>query len=143
MTHVSHRKLSDADRKALYTEFVKSMERSFDQEKGFLVFSEFLTHTEREMFAKRFAVIVMLERKVPGMVIAEALKMSPVTVSLMSVKYKSGRYESVLKYALDRKDVWEIIENIISAGGILPPMAGKGRWKHFQKDARKARLRNS
>jgi|SRR3989344_7205491 len=143
MTHVSHRKLDDDHIKALYKEFLRSLERCFDDEKGFLVLNQFLTRTEREMFSKRFAVIAMLEKKVPIFVIAKVLKMSPVTIETMSVKYEAGRYEWILKAALGKKDIWEIIESIITVGGIMPPRVGGKRWKHSDKADRKTKLRNS
>ena len=127
MPHVSNRKLEEKHKEALYKEFVRSLERCFDDEKGLYVLGQFLTHTEREMFAKRFAVIAMLARKVPISVISNTLKMSPVTIETMSAKHDAGKYQWVLKAALGKKDIWEIIDHIITAGGILPTKVGKGR----------------
>ena len=143
MPHVSKRKLSDKHKEDLYKEFLKSLERCFDAEKGLYVMGQFFTHTEREMFAKRFAVIAMLEKKVPRSVIAEVLKMSPITIDTMHAKHDAGRYEWVIKAALGKKDIWEIIDDILHVGGIMPPRVGKGRWKHLNKSFRKDKLRNS
>src|SRR3989344_987708 len=143
MPHISPRKLEDKHLEALYREFTRSLERCFDDEKGLYVLGQFFTRTEREMFAKRFAVIAMLEKKVPVSVIAKTLKMSPVTIDVMSVKHESGKYEWIIKAALGKKDIWEIIENISTVGGIMPPRVGKGRWKHLNKSIRKDNLRTS
>src|SRR3989344_8344296 len=114
MPHVSPRKLSDKHSESLYREFVRSLERCFDDGKGLYVLGQFFTRTEREMFAKRFAVMAMLEKKMPISVVAKVLKMSPVTVETMSAKHEAGRYEWILKSALGKKDIWEIIESIIT-----------------------------
>jgi|SRR3990167_3896052 len=143
MPHVSNRKLNDKHSEALYKEFIRSLERCFDDEKGLYVLGQFFTRTEREMFAKRFAVIAMLDKRMPVSVIAKVLKMSPVTIETMAAKYEAGRYEWVLKSALGKKDIWEIIESIITVGGVMPPKTGKGRWKHWDKSIRKQTLRNS
>jgi len=143
MPHVSNNKLKDEDKKALYREFLKSIERAFDTEKGGAIFQEFLTYTEREMFAKRFAVIAMLEKKVPVSAIAAALKMSRVTIDTMSLKHEAGKYQWVIKSALGKKDIWEIINSILTLNGSLPSKVGKGRWKNFHKDLQKQNLRKS
>lgn len=143
MTHVSNNKLDEKIKEDLYREFLKSLERCFDDEKGLYVLGQFFTRTEREMFAKRFAVIAMLEKKVPPSKIASALKMSRVTVDTMSVKHESGKYEWVIKSALGKKDVWKIIENVLTLDGSLPRKVGKGRYKNFDKAIRKNNLRRS
>jgi hypothetical protein len=60
MPHVSNNKLKDEDLRSLYKEFIYSLERSFSDGKSLAVMSQFFTRTEREMFAKRFAVIALL-----------------------------------------------------------------------------------
>ena len=143
MPHVSTRKLEDNHKEDLYREFLRSLERAFDAEKSLYVLGQFFTQTEREMFAKRFAVIAMLEKKVPMAQIARALKMSEVTIATMSLKHEAGKYEWVVKSALGKKDIWEIIENILTLDGHLPQKVGKGRYAGFNKAVRKDRLRRS
>ena len=140
---MSQRKLEDKHKEDLYYEFLKSLERAFDAEKGLFIFGQFFTQTEREMFAKRFAVIVMLEKKVPVSQIARALKMSEVTIATMSLKHEMGKYEWVVKSALGKKDIWEIIESILTLDGNLPQKVGKGRYKSANKTARKNHPRHS
>ncbi|MDP2642000.1 MAG: Trp family transcriptional regulator [bacterium] len=137
MPHVSFNKLDDQKRKELYREFVKSLERAFKSEKSFAVLQEFLTHTEREMFAKRFAVIALLKKSVPVSKIATVLKMSRVTIDTMAIKYESGKYDRLIASALKEKSIFDILdsigENLDTAGGMLPPYVGRGRWKNFKK----------
>lgn len=133
MPHVSNNKLEDEERKALYSEFMRSLERAFSASKGGSVLQQFFTYTEREMFAKRFAVIAMLEREVSVSAIARALKMSPATIDTMQAKFQAGRYDEILKI-LKGRSLGQIIDkfsdNLNTAGGLLPPYVGRGRKKN-------------
>ena len=114
MTHVSKQKIEKKYLDDLYTELVRSFERSFKKSKTKLVFNEFFTPTEKVMFAKRFAVVALLSRDVPLSKIAKVLGMSPVTIDLMSLKYESRKYDQLIKEALGKKDIWDILENLVS-----------------------------
>ncbi len=135
MPHVSYNKLDDSLKEDLYRKFVRSLEKSFDSKNGLYFLGQFFTRTEREMFAKRFAVIVLLERQVLPSTISRALKMSRVTIDTMSLKHEAGKYEWVIKSTMGKKDFWKILdsisENLNTAGGLMPPRVGKGRWKKF------------
>lgn len=125
MPHVSFNKLADGEKKALYRSLVKALEKSFSDRRGFEVLQEFLTRTEREMLAKRFAVIALLKREVPASKIANVLKMSRVTIDTMAVKYEAGKYDKLIQAALREKNVMDILEDVFdklnTAGGLLPP----------------------
>ena len=69
--------------------------------------------------------------------------MSDVTITTMSLKYEMGKYEWVVKSALGKKDIWEIIESILTLDGNLPQKVGKGRYKGLSKMVRKDHLRHS
>ena|SRR3989344_5932213 len=129
MPHISKRNLDKEYLDKLNKELVRSFERSFKELKTRSMFYEFFTYTEKIMFAKRLTVIAMLSQDVSTYAIAEALGMSPSTISRMSVKYENGKYTSIIKHALGKKDIWEIIENILTIGGIMPPRVGYHRWK--------------
>lgn len=133
MPHISKRKLNKAHFNQLISELVRSLERSFKNGQTKTVFYEFFTYTERAMFAKRLAVMAMLSRGVSNYAIAEVLCMSPSTVERMSLKHERGKYDAIIKHALGKKDIWEIIELILSGGGLMPPRAGGKRWKRFDK----------
>lgn len=133
MPHVSNNKLEDEERKALYRELIKSFEKAFSAGKGGSVLQQFLTYTEREMFAKRFAVIAMLEREVSVSAIAHSLKMSPATIDAMQAKYEARRYDEIIKVLKGRslgQIIEKISENLNTAGGLLPPYVGRGRKKN-------------
>ncbi len=117
----------------MISELIRSLERSFKKGKTKSVFYEFFTYTERAMLAKRLAVVAMLSQKISTYAIAEVLCMSPSTIDRMSLKYERGQYDGIIKYALGQKDVWEIIDDILTVGGLMPPRAGGKRWRKFNK----------
>ena len=133
MPHISKRKLSKEHFNKLVLELIKSLERSFKKSETKAVFYEFFTYTERAMLAKRLAVIAMLSQEVSNYAISEVLHMSPSTVEKMSLRYERGKYDGIIKYALGKKDVWEIIDNILTIGGFMPPRVGGKRWRRFDK----------
>lgn len=113
MPHISKQKIEKKYLDNLYTELVHSFERFSKKTKTRPVLNEFFTATEKVMFSKRLAVVALLSREVPLSKISKALGMSPVTIDLMSVKYESGRYDQLVKEALGKKDIWDILENLI------------------------------
>lgn len=128
MPHVSSKKLKREHLQKLYNEFSIALEKS--AKKSWLKFflDDFLTHTEKIMLAKRFAVIFLLSNRVPVSYIAESLHMSETTIFRMYNKYDIGKYSSLLKtISKENKEIWGILEKILRAG--LPPRAGRGRWK--------------
>ncbi len=128
MPHVSYKKLKKEHLQKLYNEFSSALEKSAKKSWVKFFLNDFLTHTEKIMLAKRFAVIYFLSKDIPTSYIYESLHMSPTTIFRMSVKYDIGKYSSLLK-AVKREDkeIWRILEKILRAG--LPPIAGRGRWK--------------
>ncbi|MBI2674099.1 MAG: helix-turn-helix domain-containing protein [Candidatus Zambryskibacteria bacterium] len=133
MPHISKRKLSKKYFNKLVLELIRSLERSFKKSETKPVFYEFFTYTERAMLAKRLTVIAMLSRGVSNYTIADALHMSPSTVERMFLKYERGKYKAIIKYALGIKDIWEIVNDILTIGGFIPPRVGGKRWRKFDK----------
>jgi len=132
MPHVSSKKLKKEHLQKLYNEFSIALEKSAKKSWIKIFLNDFLTRTEKIMLAKRFAVIYLLSKDVPDSYIAEALYMSPATISRMSLKYDIGKYSSLLRAIKnENRNVWEIFEKILRAG--LPPIAGRGRWKFLYK----------
>ncbi len=128
MPHVSSKKLKKEHLQKLYNEFNTALEKSARKSWIKFFLNDFLTHTEKIMLAKRFAVIYLLSKDVPVSYISESLYMSPATIARMSIKYNIGKYSSLAKAIKnENKDFWKILEKILRAG--LPPIAGRGRWK--------------
>ncbi len=143
MPHVSKKHLRLKQLENLQAELLNSFERSFDKNKGRQVWGEFFSRTERIMFAKRLAVIAMLSKGISVHMIAEALGMSSSTTQRMSSQFEKGRYFYIIKEALGKKDVWDIINDILTVGGIMPPKVGGKRWRSFDRSVRKEKLKNS
>ena len=133
MPHISKQKLNKEHFNKLILEFVRSLERSFKKGKTKSVFYEFFTYTERAMLAKRLAVIAMLSQGISSYTVAETLHMSSSTIDRMSLKYDRGKYEAIIKHALGKKDILEIINSILTVGGFMPPKVGGQRWRKFDK----------
>lgn len=143
MPHISKNKLSRIEVKKLENELVRSFERAAANIKTKGVFHEFFTFTEKVMFAKRLAVIGMLQKGVSRYMIGQALYMSPSTIERMSLKHEKGKYDQVIRQALGKKDIWEILENILYFKGIMPPISGKGRWRTVDQLVYKHKLKKS
>ncbi|KKQ87941.1 MAG: hypothetical protein UT09_C0007G0024 [Parcubacteria group bacterium GW2011_GWF2_38_8] len=128
MPHISSKKLKKEHLQKLYNEFSSALEKSAKKSWIKFFLGDFLTHTEKIMLAKRFAVIYLLSKNIPITYIAETLCMSPTTIFRMSFRYDIGKYSSLLKIIeTQNKDIWTILEKILKAG--LPPRTGRGRWK--------------
>lgn len=128
MPHISSKKLKRETLNKLYDQFGKALEKSTYRSGAKLFLNDLLTHTEKIMLAKRFAVIYLLAQDIPTSYIAESLGMSYTTILKMSLKYDIGKYSALLKtIEKERTDIWKILEKILRAG--LPPIAGRGRWK--------------
>ena len=80
MPHVSNKKLSDADFKKIYDQFISIVDTAGASRKGDLFLKEFLTYTEKIMFAKRIAILFMLDEGVSKHHISQVLSVSPSTV---------------------------------------------------------------
>lgn len=75
--------------------------------------------------------------------IAEVLVMSPSTTERMLIEYEKGKYNYIIKEALGKKDIWELIEKILFIGGIMPPRSGGKRWRLVDRIIYKDKLKNS
>lgn len=95
------------------------------------------------MLAKRLAVIALLSKGASVLTISEVLGMSPSTVDKMLLKYEYKSYNHIIKFALGKKDIWNILESIFTAGGLVPPMVGKNRWKKINEIIRDQELLES
>jgi len=132
MPHVSAKKIKKETLNKLYSQFGRAFEKSASRAQTKFFMGDFLTKTEKVMFAKRFAVICLLSKELPISYIAESLSMSYSTIFRMSRKYDIGKYSSLLGVIKkEEPDIWKILDKIVRMG--LPPRAGRGRWKFLYK----------
>ncbi|TSC70035.1 MAG: Uncharacterized protein CEO12_590 [Parcubacteria group bacterium Gr01-1014_46] len=136
MTHVSKKEISKENFSKIYNQLVIVFDTAGDDRRSVTLLKEFMTQAEKVMFAKRFAILCMLEEGVSKNFISNILNVSPSTVARISLKYEIGKFkyiENILKK--NQKSIWDVLETIVTGG--LPPRVGKGRWQWLNEIERK------
>jgi Trp operon repressor len=129
MPHISSKKLDSKLSEKIFDKLLVVLGQAQNKNLLSLVVNELFTHTEKIMFAKRIAVILMLDNNIPQHRITELLKMSPSTIAKMSLKIEMGKCDAILKVSKRGKiDIEKLVWNILTAGGIMPPKVGKRYW---------------
>ena len=130
MTHVSKRELDKRTFDKLFKQFVGVLQRAQNKNKFLFVLDELLTETEKIMLAKRLAIALLLFGDTPQHRIAEALFVSPTTVSKMSLKAEIGKYDAIRHISAQEKiNLEKVIWLLLTAGGIMPPRTGRKYWR--------------
>ena len=130
MPHLSKKKLDKETLKKISGKLVAILERAQNQKKLAPLLDELLTATEKIMLAKRLAVVLMLSGDTPQHRIAEALLVSPSTVTRISLGITMGKYDLIGSISeKDQIDLEKVIWLLLTAGGILPPRAGHKYWR--------------
>ncbi len=139
MTYVSTRPLSKEVLKHIGDLLIVEIYKAKTMSQANKLVGALLTDSERIMLAKRFAVIVLLNKGASYRYIQNVLKVSLSTVFRIQKLRKSGVFDDLIKYT-HRKKIKQknrnksnynketAFEVLIRAG--LPPM-GKGRWRAF------------
>ncbi|OGG41532.1 hypothetical protein A2837_03465 [Candidatus Kaiserbacteria bacterium RIFCSPHIGHO2_01_FULL_46_22] len=132
MVRLNKSKLKEIELNKLYTQLDKSLSGlSVDKVDMFL--RELLGPEERMMLAKRIAIIVMLTHGYSFYRIADTLKVGLATASRLSKNLETGCYDNLLKLLRKNKTDYtallNILENILSAGGIMPSRGGLDRYR--------------
>jgi Trp operon repressor len=134
MPHISKKHLESEEFYKIYDELINIFDKASKKSKSELVLQEFFTRTEKVMFAKRFAVIVMLSKGLSTYEIANKLAMSPATTDRMSLKFEKGDYDSLVKLLASSGDIWERIElMLLTTGGLMPQIVGHKRVNELKK----------
>ena len=128
MPHISQHKLDDKIFEQLFNNFSSTItDLNRRNTKQFL--NTFFTRTEKIMFTKRFAAIVMTHEGHSSYRIAKTLNMSPSTIARITLLYEKGKYTLLLKCMKKESEILlKQLETITRAG--LPEM-GKGRWNRI------------
>ena len=128
MPHVSSRKINEKDFLNIYNQLLSVFDVAGQKRASSRIFQEFLTDTEKIMFAKRLAVICMIGEGISAHYISEMLFVSPSTVALISLGHEIGKYSFIQNIISKNKEtIWQSIENIICHGA--ESYVGKRRWK--------------
>ena len=129
MTNVSRHKLNKEFEKELFSQFIGLFSASNKKHNAEL-FTSLFTESERIMFIKRLAIIVLLQKKVSAYKIAQKLRVSDATVRSIQEQIATRKFSPIIlcikKKSFDATSFWDTVEKILSAG--LPPR-GSGRWK--------------
>jgi len=130
MPHVSRRKIKKEAYRKLSKKFLTIFESAYKEHNFPKFFGELFTKTEKVMLTKRLIVILLLSKEIPQHRIVDILHMSPSTVAKMSLKLENGKYDSIVKIATKKSaGLLNLLEYLLSGGGMMPPIAGRGRWK--------------
>lgn len=136
MPHVSNRKVKKKVYKKLQSNLVGIFSSSHSKTEMASLINDLLTPTERIMFAKRIAIILMLQEGYSFRAIEKTLKVTLQTVLRFWKMKKAGKFGYLKENK--KNSFWADLERILQAG--LPPR-GKGRWKHvFESMERSERL---
>lgn len=133
MPHVGKRKVKKKIFIRMSEEFIAvlSAMRSIREVKTFA--DEFFTPTERIMFSKRFAAILMIQNGYSFSAVERTLKLSPSTVFKIWQRAKRNEFHAIAKHNSKNKaskKFWEDLEKLVRFG--MPPL-GKDRWKFLDK----------
>ncbi len=138
MVHLSKKQVKKETQSAIRAQLIASVAQARTKKDAATLIDELLSDDESLMLAKRFATVAMLARGYSLNQIADLLKVSPSTVSVISNDIQQGRYDTLFRYTQRQKSsvkedsVVSFLELIMSVGGVMPPR-GRGRWKNLDK----------
>src|SRR3989344_506114 len=103
MPHISRHKLNPELSHKIFRKLIVTFEKA-DKNHGIsAIINELFTDTEKVMFAKRVAIVLMLSNNTPQHRIVDILKVSPTTVAKISLHIEIGRYNMILKTSREEK----------------------------------------
>lgn len=131
MANVSKKKLKKEIFNKIHNRFIKTVV-DLHGKSGSVFVEELFTPTEKVMFAKRLAGLLMLAQGISSYKVSKLLRLSLSTTARMRIDSKSGKYSSVaeiVKRKKDRDKFWAELEVFVRLG--MPEM-GKNRWKWLE-----------
>lgn len=136
MTRVSREKLDHQTQEQLFSQLAQIFS-SANQKQTAALFEALFTDTEKTMFVKRLASILLIAEDYSTYAIAQRLKISDSTVRSIRLQSQAGKFDALInltrRAAFDKKQFWETVEVLLRGG--LPPR-GKDRWKWLDKHIR-------
>jgi uncharacterized protein YerC len=136
MTQVSKHPLEKEVYSEIFNTFVQTIANLNTKGEVASFFEEFLTPTEKIMFAKRLAAGLLVAEGYDYKQIQNLLKTSTTTVSTFSAFYKYGKgYKKVIDKIKNDKEVSEFLRNIGEKISALGGFGGKGSgvWRNINK----------
>jgi len=99
MVYVSKKKVDPGIESVLADQLLSFFAAAKTKREAATLVGELFTESERMMFAKRLAIVVMLERGYSFQSIERALKVTPQTVARLWGKRKKGSFVKICRYA--------------------------------------------
>lgn len=134
MVRVNRNKLPKAELNKLFGQ-LNSFFGKLTTSNADIFLKELLGPEERLTFAKRLAAIVMLREGYSMYRVSETLKVSSSTVDRINEKIANGSYDGLLKTLSKNKTnyfaILDVIESILTVGGIMPKRVGLDRYRGF------------
>lgn len=88
-------------------------------------YNELFGYEEKEVFAKRLAIILMLHQHRSGYAIANSLKVSEATVAKLAKRYQNNEFKNIVAPLSKNKrnflELLTLIDSILTVGGMMPP----------------------
>ena len=137
MPHISRKKLSEEDFRKIYKSFLHSFSKFRAEDSIDKFFWEFLTSTEKVMFSKRLAIILLLEKGASHYAIWNALQVSPSTVERLAKRLDRGGYADIVKLLKENES--NLVKIIGALFEILTPSPYHVSRKKFLEAKRKGR----
>jgi hypothetical protein len=128
MANVSKRRLRNEVSKQIHNRFIKTMV-DLQGRNGTVFVEELFTPTEKILFAKRLAGLLMLAQGISPYKVSRLLHLSYSTTARMQIDTNNGKYPSVaevIRRKKERDKFWTELEIFVRCG--MPEM-GKNRWK--------------
>ncbi|MDP2676993.1 MAG: Trp family transcriptional regulator [bacterium] len=139
MPHVSKYKAEKKVVDEIQEHFAILLSRIKDKDDIHAVFADLLTQTERTMFAKRLAIVLMLERGYSFRIISKTVKVSESTISAMRDRIDRGGngFKKILHYFENSKNTRKLdaIMMTIARFFSMPSYAGRTRWRSSDEKA--------
>ena len=139
MVRISKKQTSNKVLAIMGEQFAKHIARLSTVAEAESFFKELFTATERVLYMKRFAVLIMLERGYSFSVIKKVLQVSQTTISRIQRERKGGCFDHTVSY-IERKrrkpharheqesNFITFLEGLLEV--VMLPQ-GKGRWKYI------------
>lgn len=145
MTNVSKKQIKPKIKQKIDDQFCFLLSEIKNEKEGGSFFNEFFSESERMMFVKRLAIIIMLDSGYTFSDIGNFLKVSKDTISKIEMDRYSGEYDFVLgkinkevKKGRKNRKFNEFLEGLVSVID-MPAYVGDDRWKGLKKGVEKER----
>ena len=136
MPHISQKKINDKDFSKIYDQLISFFDTAGSQRRSDILLREFLTETEKIMFAKRLSALCLIDDSVSEHYISYILGVSPSTVSRITLSYEQGRFPYISNIiAKNKQSIWDVLEGAVRSS--MESYSGPKRWKWLEEIERK------